>query len=478
MFYNYRVNYIMQKLLQHKTLLLLLLPTMSLITSCQKEFDPKDYSAYLQGEIINPTSNYVLFCKDNEVIDTLFLDENNKFYKKFDSLTPGMYIYKHNPEFQYVYFDKNDSLTLRLNSKDFDHSIIFSGRGAEKNNFLMNLTVKNIMDETEGYSAFDVSPGKFSRRIDSVHAARTTYYLRNKAIINWSEDFDLYAKAKLDLHFYSLKELYPTAHFVRTDEDVRKKLPSDYYAYRKKVNFNDDRLLKYSSFTKYLAIMLNTIVNEPEDEIIPDNKFDKYIDKLNIVDTLIKNPKVKNAIFDNIAFIYLLEDQNLNNNDVFLERYFELSTDKNQHNEIIQIQQAIQNLKYEKKLPEVPLVNAKSEKVSINSIINKKTLMFFWTKNGMAHADAAHQLAAELKSEIPNIDIVSICIDGDQGEWLNIIKKYPAKGIIELRSDDFNQMKDQWIITKIQRSMILDKDGSIVDPFINIFDRNFESLLK
>ncbi|MCC9044426.1 thioredoxin family protein [Myroides sp. M-43] len=467
----------MQKLLQNKALLLLV-PIISLTISCQKNFDPKDFSAYIQGEIINPTANYVLFCKDNVVIDTLFLDKENKFYKKFDSLTPGMYIYKHDPEFQYVYFDKNDSLTLRLNSKDFDHSIIFSGRGAEKNNFLMNLTVRNIMDESEGYSAFDVSPEKFTRRIDSVHAARTTYYLRNKAIISWSDDFDLYAKAKLDLHFYSLKELYPTAHFVRTDEDVRKKLPKDYYTFRKKINFNDDRLLKYSSFTKYLAIMLNTIVNEPEVNLLPENKFDKYIDKLNIVDTLIKNNKVKNAIFDNIAFIYLLEDQNLTNNDLFLDRYFELSTDKNQHNEIIQIQQAIQNLKYENKLPEVALVNTNSKKVNINSIINKKTLVFFWTKNGMAHADAAHQLAAELKADIPNIDIISVCIDGDQGEWLNIVKKYPSNGIIELRSDDFNQMKNKWIITKIQRSMILDKDGTIIDPFINIFDKNFENLLK
>lgn len=468
----------MQKKLLNTNLLFLFIPLISLLASCQKKFDPKDYSAYIQGEIINPTSNYLLFCKDNEVIDTLFLDKNNKFYKKFDSLTPGMYIYKHNPEFQYVYFDKNDSLTLRLNSRDFDHSIIFSGRGAEKNNFLMNLTVRNIMDESEGYSAFDVSPEKFNRRIDSVHAARTTYYLRNKAIINWSDNFDLYAKAKLDLHFFALKELYPTAHYVRTDEDVRDKLPADYYGFRKKINFNDERLLKYSSFTKYLAIMLNSIVNEPEQTIIPDNKFDKYIDKLNIVDTLIRNDKVKNAILDNIAFIYLLEDQNLNNNDKFLERYFELSTDKNQHNEIIQIQQAIQNLKYEKKLPEVPLVNTKNQRVSINSIINKRTLMFFWTKNGIAHADAAHQIAAELKAEIPNIEIISICIDGEHGEWLNILKRFPSNGIIELRSDDFNLMKDQWIITKIQRCMILDKDGSIIDPFVNIFDKNFETILK
>ncbi|SDH99804.1 hypothetical protein [Myroides phaeus] len=464
-FLNYKVLY-------------LVIPIIALFSSCKEKFAKDDYVAHFQGEIINPTSNFVLFCKDNEVIDTLFLDKENKFYKKFDSLAPGMYIYKHNPEFQYVYFDKNDSLTLRLNSKDFDHSIIFSGRGAEKNNFLMNLTVKNILDESERFSTFDTPPDQFIKRIDSVHAARTTYYLRNKAIIDWSDGFDLYAKTKLDLHFYSLKELYPILHFIRTNDDVRDKLPADYLGFRKKVNFNDERLLKYSSFTKYLAIMLNSIVEESEEEFISENRYDKYIDKLNIVDTLIQNTKVRNAIFDNIAFIYLLQDQNLNNNDLFLERYFELSTDEDQHNEIILIQQAIQNLKYENKLPEVPLVDASNTNIQINKVIRKPTLVFFWTKNGISHADAAHRRAHSLMQENPNIDVLGICIDGDHGEWLSLLPRYRDYNIKELRSSDFNQMKDKWIITKIQRCMILEKDGSLKDPFVNIFDKNIEDLLK
>jgi hypothetical protein len=177
-----------------------------------KKFEPNDFSAYFQGEIQNPTANYVLFCKDNEILDTLFLNSENKFSKKFDSLPSGMYIYKIEPEFQYIYFDKNDSLTVRLNANDFDHSIIFSGRGSEKNNFLMNLNVKNIVDESNRYENYDQSLNIFLRKLDSTQAVRTTYYLKSKAIIGWDENFDLYAKTKLDLHFYSQKEVYPLAH--------------------------------------------------------------------------------------------------------------------------------------------------------------------------------------------------------------------------------------------------------------------------
>ena len=98
--------------------LLAFVPLLCLVCSCQKKFSAQDYSAYIQGEVMNPNSNYILFCKDNQILDTIFLDKDNKFFQKFDSLTPGMYIYRHTPEYQYVYFDKNDSLTLRLNTRD------------------------------------------------------------------------------------------------------------------------------------------------------------------------------------------------------------------------------------------------------------------------------------------------------------------------------------------------------------------------
>lgn len=451
--------------------------TIILLASCQKKFEPNDFSAYFQGEIQNPTANYVLFCKDNEILDTLFLNSENKFSKKFDSLPSGMYIYKIEPEFQYIYFDKNDSLTVRLNANDFDHSIIFSGRGSEKNNFLMNLNVKNIVDESNRYENYDQSLNIFLRKLDSTQAARTTYYLKSKAIIGWDENFDLYAKTKLDLHFYSQKEVYPLAHYIRTGENVRDQLPSNYYNFRKRIDFNNENLTKYSSFTRYLSIMLNSIVNESEVEFDSQSKFDKNIEKLNIVDTLIQNQKVKNAILNNIAFIYLLEDQNIYNNDKFLTRYFELSTDKDQHNEILQIQKAVQNLKDEKRLPNVPLVDTNNIPVNITQIIKKTTLMFFWTKNGLAHAEGAHRRAINLLHFNPDIQIISVCIDGEQEDWEKFISKYKQPDLIMLRSSDFNIMKDKWIITKIQRSMILDSGGKIINPFINIFDRNIQQII-
>lgn len=444
--------------------------TLIVFSSCSKKFDDEDYTAYFRGEILNPTTNFVLFCKDDVVLDTLFLDEHNFFEKSFDSLTPGMYVYKHNPEFQYVYFEKNDSINLRLNTRDFDHSIIFSGRGAEKNNFLMQLNTKNLVDRNKLYEYYDASIPDFIRRTDSAHAARTSFYLRSKAKTNWSKDFDTYAKAMLDLHFFSQKEIYPIAHLVRNHNDLRGKLPTDYYDFRKRIDFNNEKLVDFSSFTKYLAFMLSSEVEQTEIEFNSEASFDKNIEKLNIIDTLIHNEKVKNTILDKIAFLYLLDDQNVVNNELFLKRYFELSSDTGQHNEIFKIQNSIQKLKLEKRLPEVPLVDLSNQMVSINSLITKPTLIFFWTKGALAHFDAAHRRAISLLEEDPDLQIIAISIDADHTAWLDQIKDYPHKNIIELRSTDFQLMKDLWIITKIQRAMTLNSDGTLHNSFVNLFD--------
>mgnify|MGYP006989078746 FL=1 len=44
----------------------------STLTSCKKVFEEDNYIAYFGGEILNPQDKFILFMKDNEVIDTIF----------------------------------------------------------------------------------------------------------------------------------------------------------------------------------------------------------------------------------------------------------------------------------------------------------------------------------------------------------------------------------------------------------------------
>ena len=191
---------------------LLALFSVGFFASCDKKHSADDFTAYFGGEVINPSTNYVLFLKDNEVIDTIFLDKKNRFLHKFDSLTPGLYIFKHQPEYQYVYFDKNDSLMVTINSKDFDNSIVFCGRGDQKNNYLMEMYLLNEKDRSNMYDVFFRNSNDFIKNIDSSYAVRKKVYEKYKSKNEWNTNFDTLALASLELPHYYKKEVYPYAH--------------------------------------------------------------------------------------------------------------------------------------------------------------------------------------------------------------------------------------------------------------------------
>ena len=443
----------------------------TLFSSCGEV--KNDGITYFGGEIINPNSKFVYLCKNNLIIDSIKLDAKNRFLKKYDTLTPGMYTFKHDPEYQYIYFDKNDSLMIRLNTNEFDNSLTFCGRGDEKNNFLMDLFLKNEEDKNNSFGTFDANFKTFSSTIDQEYNSRKSYYARRKIDINWNEDFDLYAKTMLDMHYLAKKEMYPFAHERRTNENVFKNLPKNYYDYRKDIDFNNEKLTNFSPFVRYLTAMMNNISWKDNKEKSLDNN----IKKLHLTDSIFTNVKIKNAILNNIAFAYLLEDQNMVNNKNFLDQYAKLSTDSENQKEIKQIGAATQLLLSGKKLPSVALINNQNAPININDLITSQTIIFFWTSEAKSHMNAAHIKALELQKEHPNLTIIAINIDKNITKWKEILSKSDFKNIVELHATNFEDLRAKWVITKIHRAMILNKSGTIDNAFVSLFDAKFAESL-
>lgn len=460
-----------------KLLLFINLSLLFCLGSCQQGFRDDCFTAYFGGEVINPTNPYVVFMKDDKVIDTLKLDSKNRFFKKFDSLTPGLYTFKHDPEYQYVYFDKNDSLMVRINSNDFDESIVFCGRGDEKNNFLMELYLKNEADKKKVFELLDYNVNDFQRSIDSSYLEKKAFYTTKKQEINWSEGFDIFANASLNFNYYSKKELYPKAHEMRTGNDVRDSLATDYYDYRKNIDFNDARLNYYSPFFRYITLYLNNVVTNPKDNS-PEAVLETGIKKLTIADSLFKNEKIKNTILNNIAFSYFLEDQNISNNKTFLDRYLALSTDNSKKNEVKKLGDAIQKLFPGSQLPAVNLIDKEGNRVSSNDLLKNKSIIFFWTENMESHIIIAHKKAAEYKRKHPDYDIIAINIDCDNKEWHKGIPQLKNTDIKEFTIQSFDDLKYKWAVYKLHRTILLNKEGKIDNAFVDLLDAKFANHLR
>ncbi len=468
--------------MQSPKTLLTIFAILSLISlsSCSEKYGKNNYTAYFGGEVQNPQNPYVLLYKDTKIIDTLKLNEKNRFFKKFDSLAPGLYSFVHEPEYQYVYFEKNDSILVSINSHDFDESIVFSGRGEQKNNFLMEMYLRNQRDWDNLLNVMDYSLTQFEKVIDEVHEKNIKYYQDKKAYIKWSNNFDVVAIAALDLPYYSKKEVYPIVHQIRTGKDVVEQLPKNYYDYRKNIDYNNVLLSAYSPFVKYLSYMLNNmaVINYHNHFSDADLSLKTNINKIKIADTLIDNEKVKNTILNNIAFTYLLEDQNMAKNQKFMEVYHRYSTDTSQRNEITKIGSAIQLLKNNKSLPDVQLRTPDGNIISSNTFPKGKTVIFFWTDNAQNHMVQAHKKALNLKKKYPDYNFIGVNLDRNAEKWEELLEKYKFKDVTEVQCVNFNDLKYKWAINKIHRTIILDEKGNIKNAFTNLFNNDIEEFLK
>lgn len=461
-------------LLKFNCLSVVLLTSLLGLSSCENNFKSNDFTAYFGGEIVNPSERFVLLLKDETLIDTLFLDKENRFFKKFDSLAPGLYTFKHLPEYQYVYFDKNDSLMVRVNSDDFDNSVVFCGRGDEKNNYFMEAFLENEKSKEALYSILDKDINVFNEHTNSHFKTQKKIYETEKQEQNWSTGFDSIALAQLQFNYYFKKELYPYAHQIKTGAEIYKQLPKDFYAYRNDINLNNENFTSFTPFVKYVSMMLTNRVYEKQNVNYSEMSLASNIEKLNLTDSFISNRKIKNSVLNQLASLYLLEDQNMNNNTLFVKRYLELSTDKVHNKEIQEIANAVQNLIPGKTLSNIDLIDEKGNTVLINDITkNKKTVFFFWSSMASSHIKAAHNKVMTLQNEYPNIQFIAINIKDSKENWLNALSKHNFKGIRELKSVNFEEIQKNWVLNKVHRVIITNEKGEITNGFSNLFDVNF-----
>jgi hypothetical protein len=369
---------------------------------------------------------------------------------------------------------------VSINSRDFDNSIVFSGRGDQKNNFLMELYLGNEKDREKMFNIFDYDVEKFMSSVDAVHQANVKTYEAKKQELQWSPHFDMYAKASVDFPYYSRKELYPVIHPMRTGNDVVEKLPEDFYAYRKNIDFNNVALSHYAPFVRFLSHMLGNLaaIRYHNHFTQADLALKTNIHKLDIADTLIKNEKMKNIVLNNIAFSYLLEDQNVVNNQKFLETYHRYSTDNSQKNEILKIGRAIQQLTAGKPLPRVALMDVNGRGIATDSVDTGNTVFFFWTQKATGHLMEAHKKALYFRQKYPQYRFVAINVDNNQENWVKTLGNYRFDGIVEWRAADFDDLRDKWAITKIHRTIVTGPDGKIKNAFTNLFDVGFEENLR
>ena len=453
--------------------------------SCKKDSDKDGSYAYFGGEIINPNNDYVLLLSPSQKFDTLFLDNSNRFFTKLEDLKPGLYTFTHGGEYQMALLESRDSVMLRLNTIDFDESLVFTGMGAKKNNFLIKLFLENEKDQKNFINTAQLAPDKFEKYIDSARNKRLSEFSDFSNKNQLSALFNNVAETSINYSYFSAMEMYPFGYYGYRNLEQYKDLPSTFYNFRESIDYNNAALSDFFIYNRFLYSHFNNIAlhafykNSQEDAIFTRHSVIYNLEKLKLMDEYVSNDTIKNKLLKNTTrdFISMCEDST--ETAQIISSYLEKSTNTKDKAYIKGLVVALKHLKPGKTLPNIELRSYDNAIYKLSDVIIKPTVIYFWSSSLKIHYKNSHYKSQDLVKKYPNIDFIAINInDNDNRYWKKTLEEFKFKTTNEYQFENPTEGKQTFAINTIYKMIVVDKDMQIVDLYYNMFQDKFEEALK
>jgi hypothetical protein len=451
---------------------------------CKKDSkETKSNYAYIGGEIINPNTNFIILTKNEAIIDTIRLDGRNRFLYKVNDLDGGMYTFRHGSEYQMLLLEPNDSILFRLNTLDFDESLVYTGQGDKKNNYLINdfLDIEN--EENYIVKLCQLEPVNYQKHIDSLKKNKVLALKNFKKKYKTTPLFEKIAQANIDYSYYSSKEVYPFIHYGKNKAQILKSLPADFYNYRKDINYNDTFFNDYFNYNTFLRHNFSNLSLKVHFDHSNDIAFDRSslcynLDRLILIDSLVKNTAIKDDLLYYFTINYISKSKNAENNNAILKSYIAKSKSEKGKTMMELYTKSLANLKEGSKLPGIAVLNYDSKEQDINSIINSPTVISFWSHTYYEHFKESHYKLKELKVKYPEVKFITINIDDYRlDKSKNLLAGHGFDSKDEYHFKKPKESTETLAIYPMTKTIIIDKNKKVVNSNTNMFSIHFEEQL-
>lgn len=447
--------------------LLLLFITIVTLTSCTNSSEVCD-ATYFGGHIINPKQNFVTLSKNDIVIDTIYLDSYNNFIAQVDVMEEGLYNFNHGIEYQYIYFEPKDSILIRLNTWDFDESLAFSGRGAEKNNFLITLYLQNEKEEQNFSPYYNLNSEKFEEKIASSRAVNNFLYNQLKESgIQITPEFDQLAQIAINYPLNRKKEFYPFIHKNRFQSNDYPTVSDTYFDFRKDIDLNQGAFISFAPYYSYVSSYINVI--SYKDKPMESNQtvivLNTIIDHITV--ERLRNMLLRQTIYNDFREAKMtcainkeaLEIFNDNcTNEDFLYQINALAAD---------CEEVTQN----DNIDNFEVQSTANKILKINSIIkNKKAVIYFWSPT-IISPDMLVKKVKYLELKYPELVFVGINMDPTE-----LSNKVNSK-LLNQYSLPKTSSAHKFVKSLEPRTILIDSEGIVTNSFTYLTSPHLERQL-
>ncbi|QIE58777.1 hypothetical protein G5B37_04135 [Rasiella rasia] len=457
--------------------ILILLVTI-LMVSCNDSKDVGHEFTTFGGEIVNPKGKTIIIFKDDAVVDTLTLSEDNTFQYTFKNPKAGLYSFQHN-EFQMFYLEPGDSLRLRVNTMDFDESLHYSGRGSKENNLLMELFLQNEKDIKTLGAFYMLEPTQFQEKLDSLNKRNKSKYDAFIAKHKPSEGFKSVAQSNCKYNHYIKKELYTSVLNKNEERVATAVFPKNFYEYRENIDFNNSSLRTYYPYYRFLNIYFDNITYPSyAKEGGQNNRSFKHVyKKVALIDSLVPNDSLKHKLIVRNVRRYLLSAKNVENERKMVAFFKKHVDNPKAQEEIDALAEATMKLTPGQTLPNILLLNTGNATEGLHAILKKDAVLYFWSLESVKHFKDIHSKAAELASKYPEYQFVGINTDTHFKKWLKAVKASGYNQANEYQFEDIETAEKKLLLNSHNKALIITKTGEILESNTNLFNPKIEQQL-
>ena len=452
-----------------------------IVAGCTDEPEESN-TVYIGGQINNPETDYVIISKENETIDTLYLDGKNQFGKDYPNLESGIYTFNHPPESQIMYMEPGDSIIIYLNTLAFDESLNFSGEGADKSNFLLDMFLKNQQNNDLILTYYKIEPSQFAKITDSIRSTRKDKLNRLIENGDYSEDFIKIAKASIDYEYYDLRERY--SFLIRKyRKNFANKIPEDFNDYRKDIDFSNNELQDYYVYTNLIddylrskAIEYCTRNNSDNDDCYNINSYQNIERRIELIDSLSEIESLKNEFIDRLSAQAIVNAENETRIDSILQLLKEIDyTHIDEAKKLASIQRGYLN---GNTIANLWAIDTKGVERSYREIIDKPTITYAWSLYAPAHHRWQHKIIKDLKKKFPEIDFLGVNVDkNEREEWLRTLETFGYDKETEYQIARRNPDKETYK-RYLNKVFLVKKDGEIFKGDVQFGSPEFEKEIE
>ena len=222
------------------------------------------------------------------------------------------------------------------------------------------------------------------------------------------------------------------------------------------INLNDGELAYFKSYIDFIYLHTFNLTRILNNNI---NSLDFQIERLNIIDKLIYNDKIKSKLYRFLAFEVLLKNNNITYKEKFIKNFIRISKFKLINNEVYELYENQRKLIPGNNFPFFDFTKTNNSEINILKNNLSKKVLFFWSYDQIPHSNSIHEKINALKKIHSNFDYYSININDSHSKWINNIIDLELNNI---RSLNFGNLSRKLLINNLNKVFLLNQNNQII----------------